>query len=756
MSAAERQRPSAKHGLLRAGRRARSASDLRRRVSELQSRNDLLLSFFSTLPKDSLQAAPAELRALLPEARAEAPRPHTVLPTVGRKPAEMSGASPPADASPDMPNELPALLQQAAREQEKQSATPQPAAKAEKASALRQAIDAAEADMAAEQPMSVHASAGRQTPIATPSSDVKLLSRQKVPQLNKHSLDELRKDLFSPQVDDPGSGVFSSTVLSPVVESRAKKTSATPERSLRVVVPKSAGAEDEVMLTPLRQARIRARDAELATPDATPLRDAGRKGPRALTLASPGGQQGGSAAPTPTKQRAPNVGRRTPDNGRSTPSSRRRGTPGAATPTSKSPFAKENLEQEDSLRDLSKGKRGKKGKKPTRDLFMSRTGNLKSRPGTLVDSGEQAAKMREKQEERTKKADERRKNILRERQEKAARNAEKIKAAEKKKAKMMHKDLAAAGAGQPAAPAATGRVRNNDDIPITENHRGQQREMTAEEQAWRQQQLAPSAESEEEIARREWEAAELARVAAVRAKNTGLRPELAPAGGPRRGPGGDIGRSASLRVQDDVEDASDMPEEYLRPSPHGRMDGDDEEEEVVEELETGVELPAAEVVEEETVQLMSPSRHEDSATMHKLRSKWGELEFLLRAPLQGGAEHYATARQQVAAGRATLLELGNLGQQLDVRAGALLQWVLPYDNNTSIYAQWDVAEQEHDREQSAETLRFADQVGAEKRVSPPFGCGFERCAEIRCVAGATPGACGQAAGAGTSEAGGRL
>ena len=727
MSAAERQRPSAKHGLLRAGRRARSASDLRRRVSELQQHNELLLSFFSTLPKDSLQAAPAELRALLPEARAEAPRPHTVLPTVGRKPAEMSGASPPADASPDMPNELPALLQQAAREQEKQSATPQPAAKAEKASALRQAIDAAEADMAAEQPpTSVHASAGRQTPIATPSSDVKLLSRQKVPQLNKHSLDELRKDLFSPQVDDPGSGVFSSTVLSPVVESRAKKTSATPERSLRVVVPKSAGAEDEVMLTPLRQARIRARDAELATPDATPLRDAGRKGPRALTLASPGGS---SAAPTPTKQRAPNVGRRTPDNGRSTPSSRRRGTPGAATPTPKSPFAKENLEQEDSLRDLSKGKRGKKGKKPTRDLFMSRTGNLKSRPGTLVDSGEQAAKMREKQEERTKKADERRKNILRERQAKAARNAEKIKAAEKKKAKMMHKDLTAAGARQPAAPAATGRVRNNDDIPITENHRGQQREMTAEEEAWRQQQLAPSAESEEEIARREWEAAELARVAAVRAKNTGLRPELAPAGGPRRGPGGDIGESASLHVQDDVED---MPEEYLRPSPHGRMDDDEEEEEVVEELEAGLELPAAEVVEEETVQLMSPSRHEDSATMHKLRSKWGELEFLLRAPLQGGAEHYAAARQQVSAGRATLLELGDLGQQLDVRAGALLQWVLPYDNNTSIYAQWDVAEQEQDREQSAETLRFADQVGAEKRVSPPLSCRFERRPEIRC------------------------
>ena len=110
MSAAEGQRPSAKHGLLRAGRRARSASDLRRRVSELQQHNELLLSFFSTLPKDSLQAAPAELRALLPEARAEAPRPHTVLPTVGRKPAEMSGASPPADASPDMPNELPALL----------------------------------------------------------------------------------------------------------------------------------------------------------------------------------------------------------------------------------------------------------------------------------------------------------------------------------------------------------------------------------------------------------------------------------------------------------------------------------------------------------------------------------------------------------------------------------------------------------------------------------------------------------------------
>ena len=122
----------------------------------------------------------------------------------------------------------------------------------------------------------------------------------------------------------------------------------------------------------------------------------------------------------------------------------------------------------------------------------------------------------------------------------------------------------------------------------------------------------------------------------------------------------------------------------------------------------------------------------NSSRDHKLRSKWGELEFLLRAPLQGGAEHYAAARQQVAAGRATLLELGDLGQQLDVRAGALLQWVLPYDNNTSIYAQWDVAEQEQDREQSAETLRFADQVGAEKRVSPPLSCGFERCPEICC------------------------
>ena len=41
------------------------------------------------------------------------------------------------------------------------------------------------------------------------------------------------------------------------------------------------------------------------------------------------------------------------------------------------------------------------------------------------------------------------------------------------------------------------------------------------------------------------------------------------------------------------------------------------------------------------------------------------------------------------AGRtAALLELGRLGRTLNVRAGALLQWVLPFDNNTSIYAQW--------------------------------------------------------------------
>jgi len=41
---------------------------------------------------------------------------------------------------------------------------------------------------------------------------------------------------------------------------------------------------------------------------------------------------------------------------------------------------------------------------------------------------------------------------------------------------------------------------------------------------------------------------------------------------------------------------------------------------------------------------------------------------------------------------------------------------LPFDNNTSIYAQWDVADQQEDREQSEETKRFASEVGATERA----------------------------------------
>jgi hypothetical protein len=61
---------------------------------------------------------------------------------------------------------------------------------------------------------------------------------------------------------------------------------------------------------------------------------------------------------------------------------------------------------------------------------------------------------------------------------------------------------------------------------------------------------------------------------------------------------------------------------------------------------------------------------------------------LLRGKIDPQPEPYASALGHVEDGRAALLELGRLGRTLNVRAGALLQWVLPFDNNTSIYAQW--------------------------------------------------------------------
>jgi hypothetical protein len=66
---------------------------------------------------------------------------------------------------------------------------------------------------------------------------------------------------------------------------------------------------------------------------------------------------------------------------------------------------------------------------------MSRTGKLKSRPGTLVDSGERAEAMRLKSEERTKMAAGRKAKILEEKIEKASKNAQKIKLAGERKAR---------------------------------------------------------------------------------------------------------------------------------------------------------------------------------------------------------------------------------------------------------------------------------------------------------------------------------
>jgi hypothetical protein len=456
-----------------ASRRASTASDLRRRVTDLQSTNDMLLSFLSTLPPAQLDAAPRELRAILPA------RPHTVLPTMsaGRKHHHYLDASPPADMSPDAPpalssGVLPSLMQQPQRLLD--DSTPQPAAKKQQAAELRRAIDAAESDRASSAGGRDATSSSRRTPAAsaaTPSSEIKLLSSQKVPQLNMQSLDELRKDLFSPataaaqglsgveppvprdgtgvKVDDAGN-LLNSTMLSPVVEARAKQSSATPERNLRVVIPKQDGTIEAEEMTPLKQARLRARESEAEAGAslaslATPLKNAGRRTPASSkrkggdkrSLSSPGGgarAEGGSVAPTPTRQRGPGAaGRRTPDSsarvtpkgGRQTPKS---AGAGLLTPSSKSPKGdpqqqpqpqpppqqpqpsssdktqqqqqqqQQLKEQDESLQDayerFQKTKKGKSAKSrgPTRDCFLSRNGNFKTRPGTLVDSGEEAVR----------------------------------------------------------------------------------------------------------------------------------------------------------------------------------------------------------------------------------------------------------------------------------------------------------------------------------------------------------------------------
>lgn len=185
----------------------------------------------------------------------------------------------------------------------------------------------------------------------------------------------------------------------------------------------------------------------------------------------------------------------------------------------------------------------------------------------------------------------------------------------------------------------------------------------------------------------------MARVASVRERNTGLRPELAPAGGPRRGVpgGGSIGLlSPEPRSTDDERDRPAVPDEYLVPSAHERCS-------IGESFDPGDDGTIAAALnryeddEDEVSEEIDTAKHSSShgvAAMQRLLSKWNELEFLLRGKIDPRPEPYARALQQVEDGRAALLEIGRLGRKLDVRAGALLQWVLPFDNNTSIYAQW--------------------------------------------------------------------
>ena len=66
-----------------------------------------------------------------------------------------------------------------------------------------------------------------------------------------------------------------------------------------------------------------------------------------------------------------------------------------------------------------------------------------------------------------------------------------------------------------------------------------------------------------------------------------------------------------------------------------------------------------------------------AALLQQLRMRKETIEFLLRTPLVGEPQAYLAAQQTVANGRATFLELSRLGRELDVRCGALLQWVLP-------------------------------------------------------------------------------
>ena len=332
--------PSPSDGKLRLMGRRASAADWRRKVSTLQTLNDDLVTFLCTLPADALKHAPSSVRKLVAHTSPTLGggtilRPHTVLPTLTNPRAQRllhakdSYVSPPADSPQDpLPgtlNPLNALqdpvLSRIQRRPEA-DATPQP----KLAPAHQTATAQAAVDPVPLMPPPSPARAHPVDPMPTPSSEVRLVgshgSRHPTPSplSVRPSLEGLRKDLFSPRVYDEQlqrDGTICSTVLSPVAERTAKGKGGL-KKPLRVSVPQSSLAEvdDQVAMTPLKQARHRARDKEAAAAAAaTPLATPGSRGPRNKSLASPiSGGGGGAGAPS--------------SRGGLTPASHRRKSPG--------------------------------------------------------------------------------------------------------------------------------------------------------------------------------------------------------------------------------------------------------------------------------------------------------------------------------------------------------------------------------------------------------------------------------------------
>jgi hypothetical protein len=292
-----------------------SASEMRRRLTSLQSTNDELIAFLSTLPPQTLSAAPTSIRTLLPLTNV-VPRPHTVLPSLSRKHRSThtsgSGSSPPMD-SPADPSPaarrglLPALEptpQQRHPPAQPNALKPAPASLPAPASQLPgpspndtplAVLPAAwlepPAQRLQEKEHEQQQQEQQQLVVAeTPGSAVCLRKQQQQQQRGRQqqqqpsplvvrpSLEGLRKDLFSPrlfddQLSSSSGALLSSTILSPVDEAKKNKPGPRRQRrkpspALSVMVPPrdaaAAAAHDAAMMTPLSAARQRVREREEA------------------------------------------------------------------------------------------------------------------------------------------------------------------------------------------------------------------------------------------------------------------------------------------------------------------------------------------------------------------------------------------------------------------------------------------------------------------------------------------------------------